>query len=121
MNVLRRNWIFCVRKPNKIKASQCSVNTRSFVNHALTKSQDEFTLRIAPSVKSIQRSSLSLQKVHFSSEVSALSQLDYEHFCAETLDDLCAYIEELIENSSDLATADVVNKVTFETVHPKCV
>lgn len=54
-----------------------------------------------------------MQLNRYSSEVNAsISQLDYEQFCVETLDDLTDYIEELVESVAHLEAADVVNKVS---------
>lgn len=55
------------------------------------------------------------QTVRFSLDAVAISQLDYEHFCAETLESLCDYFEELVESVNHLAAADVVNKVNLLT------
>lgn len=46
---------------------------------------------------------------------SIVSQLDYESFCTETLDCLTDYVEELVESTSRLEKADVVNKVSSWT------
>lgn len=43
---------------------------------------------------------------------SIVSQLDYESFCTETLDHLTDYVEELVESTSRLEKADVLNKVS---------
>lgn len=52
------------------------------------------------------------QTVRFSSDATEITQLDYEHFCVETLDSIGDYIEELIDSINHLNTADAVNKVS---------
>lgn len=54
------------------------------------------------------------QTIRFSSsDAVTVNQLHYEKFCAETLESLSDYIEELIENVNHLVAADVLNKVTI--------
>lgn len=56
---------------------------------------------------------ISLQINSFSSDATIIGELDYEIFCVETLDSLNDYFEELVESTSKLETADVLNKVRF--------
>lgn len=54
----------------------------------------------------------SVAKQFYSSESPAvISYIDYEHFCAETLESLGDYFEELVESTSGFETADILNKV----------
>lgn len=51
----------------------------------------------------------------FASEVKTeqqkLSQVDFEHYCAETLESLTDYFDELVEKFKEFEAADVVYKV----------
>lgn len=116
MIALRKNFIISVRNHSKTRSIACFVRSTAFENRSTIRLAEKIPAQITSCEKSIQFNSLAIQKVQFSSDVSTLSQLDYEHFCAETLDELCDYFEELIESVNDLAAADVVNKVNFKLI-----
>lgn len=60
-----------------------------------------------------------IRKFSSTEATATVSQLDYEHFCTETLDCLTDYVEELVESTSQLETADVLNKVRRSNcLHP---
>lgn len=110
MNRIRS--IFLVQKPANLRIWLCSsaVLKRSFATGAVA-SNSLLNDRKFPQIAANQ-----LKK--YATEVeSTVSQLDYENFCAETLDDLTDYIEELVESSQHLETADVVNKVSLKIFH----
>lgn len=111
----RARSILFVRKPTNLRIWLCnSVFTQrnSFTNVAKP-SKSVSNHGTFPQITAIQ-----LKK--YATEVEAsVSQLDYENFCAETLDDLTDYIEELVESTSQLETADVVNKVSPRTLNDK--
>lgn len=44
-------------------------------------------------------------------EQQKLSQVDFEHYCAETLESLTDYFDELVEKFKEFEAADVVYKV----------
>lgn len=46
-----------------------------------------------------------------SSDENQLTALKFEHFCAETLESLYDYFDELVESNSNLASTDVIYKV----------
>lgn len=52
------------------------------------------------------------------SETPHLSQNDFEHFCAETLESLTDYFDEVVEKFKEFEAADVVYKV-IQTMHPQ--
>lgn len=45
------------------------------------------------------------------SETQSVSQVDFEHYCAETLESLTDYFDQLVEEFKELEAADVVCKV----------
>lgn len=51
----------------------------------------------------------------FASEIKSdtryLSQVDFEHYCAETLESLTDYFDEIVEKFKEFEAADVVYKV----------
>lgn len=54
-----------------------------------------------------------LLKCLFTSDARVLNELDYEKYCAETLEALTDYFDELVESSDAFTAADVVYKVRF--------
>lgn len=109
MNRLRS--LLFAQKPANLRVLLCNsaaTQRRSFTN--LVKS-DRLILNNG---KFPQTAAVRLRK--YTTEADAnISDLDYGNFCAETLDDLTDYIEELVESTSKLETADVVNKVSART------
>lgn len=116
MFALRQPLKFSIRNHYKSRSFASFVRSTVFENRSTIRIPQKFPVQVTSCDSSIQFDSLVIQKVQFSSEVSTLSQLDYEHFCAETLDELCDYFEELVESVNDLATADVLNKVNFKVI-----
>lgn len=117
MNVLRKNLLFCMRNQYKIRAISCFVNSTTTENSSSGRLQGKSPIQSIWCEKSIPCKSLTIQSARFSSEGPSVNQLDYERFCAETLDELCDYIEELVESVNDLATADVLNKVHLKSLN----
>lgn len=111
MNRLLRNLFFSVRNsPNQFRSTVNCVHRRTIVNSACVSLFEK-----SPGKTSwITNSLFATRKVQFSSDAVAISQLDYERFCAETLDALCDYFEELVESVNHLAAADIVNKVNLQ-------
>lgn len=108
MNVLR---MFCVRNQCKIRTIVSFSHSRYLGNSSSANLLNKSPLQSNSPSERIKCNSLTIQIARYSSEESTLTQLDYENFCAETLDELCDYIEELVESVNDLARADVLNKV----------
>lgn len=112
MNRLARDVAFCVKNYNKTRTILSCVQLKPLKN-----SSRSFALWKKCAVQSMfyQNTShstvVTTQAPRFSSDATTISQIDYEHFCVETLDSLCDYIEELVESVDHLSTADVLNKV----------
>lgn len=113
MNVLKKNINFYIKNQQKIrsifsvvrpKAIETSVNIDLCHGVPIQLNFHEKSIRTKYNV-------LKIQAFQFSSD-STVTQLHYEKFCAETLDSLSDYIEELVESVNELATADVLNKVS---------
>lgn len=116
MNRLAKTVLFSVKKPNNSRIFTCLVRQKVSQTHAINRSFTKLSFQSKLCDKSYWCStSTVIQKCRFSSN-EPVSQLDYEKYCAETLDDLSDYIEELIESTSELASADVVNKVIRESI-----
>lgn len=111
MNRLARSVIFSVKNLQKTRTIVSLVPRRIRANHENFRLFKNIPVHAMLSEKS---SLITTQMVRFSSDSTEISQLDYEHFCVETLDSICDYIEELIDSINHLSTADVVNKVRFQ-------
>lgn len=115
MNVIGKNINFCIKNQQKIrfyfsivrpKAVETSVNIGTCQRVPISSNFCERNIRT-------NYNALKIQVFRFSSDCT-LTQLRYEKFCAETLESIGDYLEELVESVSDLATADVLNKVSFK-------
>lgn len=113
MNRLARNFVYFIRNQPKPRTIVSFVCSKAHKNNEHVRLFKKFTVRSHLYEDSNRLSALTIQTVSFSSEAATVSQLDYENFCAETLDSLCDYFEELIEGSRDLTSADIVNNVNF--------
>lgn len=100
---LTRNTVFRIKNYQKSKSILSAFNSVKKENHRrlISLETNQF--------KCNETNRISLQKRLFSSET--ISPIDYEHFCSETLESLGDYFEELVESTSELETADVLNKV----------
>lgn len=110
MNRLIRNVIFSVKISHKTRSISNLVPRKTITNHATKKLFQKSSSQMMFCGKS---SIFTTQAVRFSSDAPEITQLDYEHFCVETLDAICDYMEELIDSVNHLSTADAVNKVNF--------
>lgn len=108
MNRLARNLIFSLKNLKNTRTITSLVPQKTLVNHGTCKL---FKSLSNPMIFCEKSTIFATQTVRFSSNAIEISQLDYEHFCAETLDEICDYIEELIDSINHLTTADVVNNV----------
>lgn len=113
MNVLKKNINFCIKNQQKIRSYFSVIRSKAVetsVNHS---SSQSLPIQLKFSEKSIRTKQNAL-KIHFFqfSTDCTVTQLHYEKFCAETLDSLNDYFEELIESVNELSTADVLNKVS---------
>lgn len=113
MNVLKKNINFCIKNQQKIRSYFSVVRPK-----AIETSVNIESCRILPiPLHFCERNTrtnynaLRTQLFRFSSDCT-VSQLHYEKFCAETLESLNDYFEEFIESVSELATADVLNRVS---------
>lgn len=113
MNRLVRNFIFSVKNSYNSRTIASFVRPQTIQHHEPADNQKKLQPQWILDAKSNQCSLFAVHKCQRSS-YSSLSQLDYEKYCAETLEDLSDYIEELIESTSELATADAVNEVYYE-------
>ncbi|XP_055298350.1 frataxin, mitochondrial [Sitodiplosis mosellana] len=113
MNQLARNVIFSVKISQKTRTIASLVPRKTLTNHETIRLFKNLPAQTTFSAKS---SLIATQTVRFSSDATEITQLDYEHFCVETLDGVCDYIEELIDSINHLTTADVVNKDGVLTV-----
>lgn len=112
MNRLARSVILPVKNLQKTRTIASLVAQKVQANHETIRLFNNFPVQTN---RLSEKSSLvTTQTVRFSSDATEISQLDYEHFCVETLDGICDYIEELIDSVNHLSTADVVNKVSFQ-------
>lgn len=108
MNRLARNIIFSLKNSHNIRTITSFVPRKTLANYE--------TSRLFKSVSNqsmfCEKSSIfATQTVRFTSTAIEISQFDYENFCVETLDEICDYIEELIDSINHLTAADVVNNV----------
>lgn len=113
MNVLRKNINFCIKNRQKIRSYFSVVRPKAIETSVNIESCRILPIPLNFCERNIQtnNNALRIQVFRFSSDCT-INQLHYEKFCAETLDSLTDYIEELIEGVSELATADVLNKVS---------
>lgn len=108
MNRLTRNVIFSLKNSKNIRTITSLVPQKTLANHETCK----LFKNVSNQMMFCEKSSIfSKRTVQFSTNAIEISQLDYEHFCVETLDGICDYIEELIDSINHLTTADVVNNV----------
>ncbi|XP_031625333.1 frataxin homolog, mitochondrial [Contarinia nasturtii] len=113
MSKLVRNLFFFVKNsPNNKKAIANRIHRRTIVNLASVRLFEKLPAQ-TPCKTNYP---FVVQTARFSSDAVTISQLDYERFCAETLDSLCDYFEELVESVNHLASADILNKDGVLTV-----
>lgn len=114
MNRLARNLAYFTKNQHKPSAVASFLCAKALKNSENVRLFRKFAVQSHLFEKKNRLNALTIQIIPFSSDAVTISQLDYEHFCAETLDSLCDYFEELIEESDDLSTADIVNKVNIQ-------
>lgn len=116
MNVLRRKINFHIKNQQKIRSYFSVVRPKAIETSVHIESCQRVSIPFNFCDRNIRTkyNALKTQVFRFSSDCT-ITQLHYEKFCAETLDSLCDYFEELIESVSYLATADVLNKVSEMT------
>lgn len=109
---ITRNILFRSKYGVKTKNSICAISStnegsvRSITSLRNNPNQFRNDVKSHHLIQSFQ------PKQFYSSESTAvISHIDYEHFCAETLESVGDYFEELVESTSELETADVLNKV----------
>lgn len=114
MNVLRKNINFYIKNQQTFRSYFSAVRPIALETSVNIESCQRVPISLNFFEKNIRtkHNALKIQVFRFSSDCT-IAQLHYEKFCAETLDCLCDYFEELIESVSDLATADVLNKVSL--------
>lgn len=105
---LARSVLFAVKKPHNSRSLTNLVHQKATQIHKTTRTLTKLSFQ--PKFGDDSNWCRAIQKCQFSSN-TPVTQLEYEKYCAETLDDLSDYIEQLIESASDLASADVVNNV----------
>lgn len=113
MNVLKKNLNFYKRNQNIFRSLISFVRpkaTDASVNKVLCRNVS-IQLNFYENYARTKYNVLKIQAVQFSSD-NVVTQLHYEKFCADTLDHLCDYFEELVESVNELAAADVLNKVS---------
>lgn len=113
MNVLKKNINLYIKNQQKIRSLFSVVRPKAIETSVNIDLCQRAPLQLNFYGKNIRTkyNALKIQAFQFSSD-STVSQLHYEKFCAETLDSLCDYLEELVESVNELATADVLNKVS---------
>lgn len=119
MNTLRKNLSIHVKNPHRIRSIFSVVHPNSAgirVNDCSNRRGQSIQLNLNQKCLRTKFNVLNIQAVQFSSD-TIVTQLHYEKFCAETLDSLCDYIEELVESVNELATADVLNKVKLDLLN----
>lgn len=117
MNRLARNFIFSAKNSHNSKTIASFVRPNTLQYNKTARNLKKLQPQSILGDKSNPCSLFAVHKYQCSS-YSSLTQLDYEKYCAETLDDLCDYFEELIESTSELPSADVVNNVFCDFVLP---
>lgn len=119
MNRLTRNLALCVKNNYKTRTIVSFVYAKSIENRRNAGMPNEYLVQPMLCGESRQCNLSIAQTLRFSSDATTLPQLDYEHFCAETLESLTDYIEELVESVNHLSAADVVNKVRVSKCNGK--
>lgn len=115
MNVLKKNANFFIKNQQKIRFYFSVVRPKVIETSLSNESCQRIPIELnfCQKINRTKYNALKIQVHQFSSDC-AVPQLHYEKFCAETLDSLCDYFEELVESVNELATADVLNKVSKE-------
>lgn len=108
MNRLTRNVIFSLKNSHNIRTITSFVPRNTLANHEPSRLFKSVSNQMIFCEKS---SMFATQTIRYSSTAIEISQFDYENFCEETLDEICDYIEELIDSTNHLTAADVVNNV----------
>lgn len=104
---------------NRKAPSFCRLHTnsdsKSTVSPIFSVEQNQSFHRYSAQCNSFRRSFASAA----GTETQQLSQLDFEQYCAETLESLTDYFDELVEKFKEFEAADVVYKVISHfTVNP---
>lgn len=114
MSVLKKNLNFYIKNQQKIRCIFSVVRPKAIATNVHIDLCQRLPIQLNFCEKNIQTKYTALKMIQaskFSSDCT-LTQLHYEKFCAETLESLSDYLEELVESVSELSTADVLNKVS---------